>query len=157
MPNWCSNEATFYHTNPEIIQKIKNGAENKDLFETFVPLNGNDGILEASETWGTKWDICEPYIISEEDNLIVIRFDTAWSPPIEFYQKLEQNYGVEIKAFFYEPGMAFMGGYESGNEWDHPWPQTPEDYENIPSELDNAFGISDHWYDEGIEEYAEGL
>jgi len=34
----------------------------------------------ACNNWGTKWDACDPLLTHEED-LDIIGFDTAWSPP----------------------------------------------------------------------------
>ena len=154
MPNWCSNTAVFRHTDPEMIKTIKEGIENHNLFEIFIPVEeGKD----AASLWGTKWDICEPQIIDSSDQYVEVVFQTAWSPPLEFYEMVENVHEIEVEALFYESGMAFMGGYKDGQTWDHPWPETPEDYDNIPDELDNAFGIHEYWWSEGIEEYAEGV
>jgi len=154
MPNWCSNHATFRHSDPEIIKIIKLGIENKNLFEVFIPIEeGKD----ASSLWGTKWDIDEPHMVDYGDDYVQVVFQTAWSPPLEFYETIEREHEIEVEALFYEPGMAFMGGYCDNETWDHPWPETPEDYNNIPEALEIAFNIREYWYEEGIEEYAEGL
>lgn len=96
--------------------------------------------------WGTKWDVGadgQP-AIEQDANSLTLNFDSAWSPPIEAYTKLE-SLGFEIRALYYEPGMAFCGIYECGcddffevagmsSEWCK---------ENLPVELDEAYGISD--------------
>lgn len=153
MPNWCSNVVLFTHNDPKIIQKIKRGIEEQNLFETFIPCK--ESITDQVTAWGTKWDICEPDILDNTENSITVRFQTAWSPPLEFYRQIEENENIKIDALFYESGMCFMGGYKDGYEWEHPWPETPEDYNQIPPELDEAFGIREYWYSEGIEEYAQ--
>jgi len=96
--------------------------------------------------WGTKWD-ANP--IDTFDDLpdgatsVCLSFDTAWSPPIEFYENLEEQ-GFRIEAFYYEPGMAFCGVYEDGCddqfdiEGDSDWVE-----KHIPRRIDEAFAISE--------------
>lgn len=45
-------------------------------------------------------------------------FDTAWSPPIEFYDHIVAR-GFDVEAYYHEPGMAFAGAYhtESGDTY----------------------------------------
>jgi hypothetical protein len=72
-----------------------------------------------------------------------LSFDTAWSPPIEFYENLEEQ-GFRIEAFYYEPGMAFCGVYEDGCddqfdiEGDSDWVE-----KHIPRRIDEAFAIAE--------------
>jgi hypothetical protein len=144
MPNWCNNVACFSHENPEMIAKIANVKEN--LFAEFFPIPE-----EQKENWysynlenfGTKWDV-EPDIIDQEDNSITIVFDSAWSPPIEFYNQMLQL-GFEISATYEESGMAFCGMYENGedNYLDYSDMTPDEIRENYP-EFDNEFNLADN-------------
>ena len=101
--------------------------------------------------WGTKWDVCEAYCDQHEPNLLVASYDTAWSPPIAFYEKMKEL-GFTVRAFYYEPGMAFCGNWDDGDdnyysiEGNSKWVS-----ENIPDEIDSEFGISEGmaiWEDE---------
>ena len=70
--------------------------------------------------WGTKWDIGTEGLEYTEhgDGTAEISgwFDSAWSPPIEAYQKFdaENDSDCYITASFHEPGMDFGGFYETG-------------------------------------------
>ena len=90
--------------------------------------------------WGTKWDIGyrsehgdRPEI---EDGAIRVSFDSAWSPPIAAYEKLEAM-GFDIEAYYYEPGMGFCGEYRDGNDETY---QTSDP----PKHIDRIFGISEN-------------
>lgn len=107
--------------------------------------------------WGTKWDIGSEYPAERHDaNNITLTFDSAWSPPIEAYGRLEEL-GFEVEAYFYEPGMAFCGTYEDGCEdsisietCSYDWAQA-----NIPRNIDEMFGISDEFAQYEAEEEDE--
>ena len=101
--------------------------------------------------WGTKWDICEGFCESHEDKYLTASFDTAWSPPTAFYEKMKEL-GFVVRAFYYEPGMAFCGSWTDGDEefyeikGDSNWVE-----ENIPDHIDYEFGIS-----EGMKAWEDG-
>lgn len=66
--------------------------------------------------WGTKWDVCgedgaDPAV--PEGNDLHISFDSAWSPPVKFYEHME-SLGFEVIAYYHEPGCAFCGRYSNG-------------------------------------------
>ena len=99
--------------------------------------------------WGTKWDIGRS---SERENnaviegkgkkqLVEVSFDSAWSPPVEAYHKLTQM-GYKIKAYYYEPGMAFCGSFIDGGEHTYKiegnssWAA-----KNIPADILDAFNM----------------
>ena len=100
--------------------------------------------------WGTKWEVCEACVTRVSENALTASYDTAWSPPIAFYEKL-QELGFIVKAFYYEPGMAFCGSWDDGDDCfydidgNSDWVE-----ENIPSEIDQAFCIS-----QGMAEWEE--
>jgi len=100
--------------------------------------------------WGTKWDVgadgCSD--ISPDGRMLHTSFDSAWSPPVNAYAKLEQL-GFRVNALFYESGMAFAGSYCDGNcdDFSLEGMSADEIEQNYP-ELDEAFCIS-----ESIREY----
>jgi len=105
--------------------------------------------------WGTKWDV-DPYDKVEYDdqhdkNGITFGFDSAWSPPTGVYEAL-MDQGFEVRAYYYEPGMAFAGVHdEDGDECFDIGGLTSETVKDaIPEALDEMFGIS-----ECIAEYEE--
>jgi hypothetical protein len=112
--------------------------------------------------WGTKWDVGangQPAqdLGTEIGQGLILNFESAWSPPIEAYAKLEEL-GFGIKAFYYEPGMAFVGKWEDGNddyiEYGGETSDTVRDV--IGDELDDMFAISEQMAEwEAEEEEAE--
>lgn len=66
---------------------------------------------------GTKWDwdISYPDIMEELfengfDEDVEIAFNTAWSPPVEFFQYASKLYpNLEFNHYFFEPGAFFFG------------------------------------------------
>lgn len=97
--------------------------------------------------WGTKWDVGDKELCTDdlpiEAGSITFSFDSAWAPPIAFYDHL-QDLGFEVDAYYYEPGMSFCGRYRDGDDHCYEisgnaeWVQ-----ENIPEDIDEMFGIAD--------------
>jgi hypothetical protein len=114
MPNWCVNNVTFSHDDPNKIVELKNAAQEGKLFEYFVPYDGEWDIFWCSENWGTKWDASNIDIQHEDENSVDLWFETAWSPPIAFFNKLEEQ-GFNVSATYDEEGMAFIGEYSTEN------------------------------------------
>ena len=90
--------------------------------------------------WGTKWDIVAQDAELDEGELR-ISFDTAWSPPLEAYDKL-RDMGFYIKAYYYEPGCVFAGIWEDGCEDAYSeWNGSKGAKEMLPEVLDEMFNI----------------
>lgn len=95
------------------------------------------------DQWGTKWDICDASV-SRIGDKVFVDFTTAWSPPLAFYDTMVKDLGFEITAYYYEPGCAFCGMYEDGDNIDYDisggsnWIS-----ENIPSDIDTEMNISE--------------
>ena len=100
--------------------------------------------------WGTKWDVGEQGCsdIHPDGRMLHTYFDSAWSPPVDAYQKLEAL-GFRVEAMFYEGGMGFAGSYSEGSCQDFSLEgMSADDIERDYPELDDCFGIS-----ESIREY----
>ena len=120
MPNWCMNEITITGDSNEIDTLLMNaeGPDETKAFsmEALVPCPNNENWYEWNiNNWGTKWD----FVISKND-LIVIKepnttkvlfnVDTAWSPPLAFWQKVSKLYPfIDIKVYYEEEGIGFIG------------------------------------------------
>ena len=100
--------------------------------------------------WGTKWDVGEQGAsdVHPEGKMLHTFFDSAWSPPVDAYRKLEEL-GFRVEAMFYEGGMAFAGSYSDGNCDDISLEgMSADEIERDYPEIDECFGIS-----ESIREY----
>jgi hypothetical protein len=71
-------------------------------------------------------------------------FDSAWAPPIQFYEKL-MDLGFSVRASYYEPGMCFAGIWEDGDDdyYDLSDMNSEQVREELPEHLDEAYGISE--------------
>lgn len=92
--------------------------------------------------WGTKWDLCDLTASQPFADTVLLHFDTAWSPPIEAYEKLEAL-GFTVLAYYYEAGMQFAGIYQDGNDDCYQnWGDSKGATATLPSELDETFEIA---------------
>lgn len=150
MPNWCSNTLTLSHGDPAEITRAADAFRRGDLFNEFVPLpkdqeeNWYDWHIS---NWGTKWDVGgDGYDvdISDDGRVMTVNFDSAWSPPIQWYENM-LSLGFGVQAMYYEPGMCFAGKYdESGDEpYEFSGLTSDEVRDMLPDDLDDQFGIAD--------------
>ena len=110
--------------------------------------------------WGTKWDVGQEGAQTRDDaNRLTATFESAWSPPINAYEKL-MDLGFEVRAYYYEPGMAFAGIWDNGDDdfYDYGGMKAAQVAEEFPTELDEMFAISEsmaEWEAENAEETEE--
>jgi hypothetical protein len=130
MPNWCSNKLTI--TGPEAdVRSLKEKAaghcpwlkpEETEVevlnFHSFVPVPGevlNAGDDSAGdhwerENWGCKWGTVNSTILDEWPGCVIFKFDTAWSPPMEFLEAVAKQWpALQFVLAYEEPDMAFKG------------------------------------------------
>ena len=119
MPNWCECQLIIKSNNKEELNKFyedNKGENNIPLsFNKSLPLpenQANNWYGWRVQNWGTKWDLDEETIFSNNNYLDYI-FSTAWSPPLDWlnyvsviYPKL--NFYIE----YGEGGMNFAGQVE---------------------------------------------
>jgi len=106
--------------------------------------------------WGTKWDVGRnqeqpPRRFPPKATQITLTFDSAWSPPIQFFDHLRELEGFNITAYCFEPGVGFCGVYRDGELTDFNIPSNLEDLATLPRDLVKAFAI-DEWVEQTIEE-----
>lgn len=139
---------------PDSPEQIDLAAKEKANLEKHGFANWYDWSVA---NWGTKWDVGnEDGISSVDESSISVYFDSAWAPPIGFYEHMTEELGWNVEAYYYEPGMSFVGKWTEGEdeeyaiEGDSKWV-----VENIPAELDEMFQISanmETWEEEANEE-----
>lgn len=144
MPNWCDNTVTLTHKKPEQLTRVVVAAEREGLFEEFVPHPKNTENVDNSlgwniDHWGTKWE-AQVHSIDLDENSISLSFDTAWGPPIAFYDKMTEL-GFNVEAKYCELGMDFIGLYENG----HDEAYVASESENVPVNLSEYYGLEDHF------------
>jgi hypothetical protein len=110
--------------------------------------------------WGTKWDVgADGNPAQDIPGGLMLGFESAWAPPCAAYEKLTEQ-GFRIRAMYFEPGMAFAGIWEDGIDdfYEYGGLDSAGIAEELPVELDEAFGISEsvaEWEEENKEEENE--
>ena len=177
MPNWCNNGITLRHGDPAMIQRAAKALQEGTFLQEFIPcpkelteavanFTTNDDLVAKHgysswydfniANWGTKWDVSADNVEIQDPNTLTAGFDSAWAPPTNAYERLV-DLGFEVTAYYYEPGMGFVGKFDNGYDdyfeiggYDS---TTVRDY--IGEELDDYFGISESmadWEEENQEE-----
>lgn len=127
MPNWCSNELTIHGADvPKIIDIMQ---KSDNVFESLI---GNDpSVSKPIVDWynhnvnwfGTKWDVSHDqvcWVDTNDTTWLTVSFETAWAPPIQFFETLCNKYNISSASLKYdECGMNFSGvvnfdGYNIG-------------------------------------------
>ena len=119
-------------------------AENREKYGY-----GNWYDFQVNE-WGTKWDVGGDgqSDIHPDGKMLHTSFDSAWSPPVNAYYKLEEL-GFTVNAMYYEGGMCYAGQFTDGCDQEISIEGlSADDIERDHPELDECFGIS-----ESIREY----
>jgi hypothetical protein len=146
MPNWCANSTTFKHDDPKLITRLKNAYLDGKLFTEFAPPPADIGENWYNwniENWGTKWDVAgrDDGVVDLKKNEITLFFDTAWSPPLEFYIALE-DIGFVVEGYYYEPGMNYVGKWDENGDDCYEIPETVEAIaEVIPSDIEQCWNL----------------
>jgi len=123
MPNWCLNNVTINHDDPAKLNELLDAYKRGELMEHFLPTpKDENGELDKDwydwrcDNWGTKWDVGgeTEFVDRRDHNTVVLSFDSAWAPPIMFYEFMKRKHGFDIRASYFEPGMAFCGEWIDG-------------------------------------------
>jgi hypothetical protein len=154
MPNWCMNNLYISHNDPSKLQEFVDAYNSGKTCEHYLPVPAeyyeDNGAFPrwydyCVNTWGTKWDFGkdeyeDPAVV--EDNKVSISFNTAWSPPIQFYEKLvELDYNV--RSTYFEPGMAFCGIWDNGVDNYIEYGGVDDKRDIIPVALWNEYGMDE--------------
>ena len=176
MPNWCDNSFRVSHSDPKQITRFVDAFKRGELCNEFIPvpeeLKGsvadgktNEALVEATgysswydfcvNEWGTKWDVGgDDGYIDHDETSAQGSFQSAWSPPMGLMVVLEQE-GFTVEFMYYEPGMNFAGVYSDGYDDFYELADTADEVEEqLPSELNETFGISENmrqWEEENDE------
>jgi len=82
----------------------------KELGETVGQERPYGGYTWESRHWGCKWGGCDTQLISSGSGSLQYDFSTPWGPPIEFFEKISQDWPtLNFMLSYEEPGMGFRG------------------------------------------------
>ena len=120
MPNWCENRVCFKHSDPTKLAELDVALREGKALQYLHPMPSElEGTTAPSDTpnwydwcvnnWGTKWDV-DAEVLHQEDCFVQYRFDSAWSPPISFLEKVCKDFpSLSFELEYYEPGMGYAG------------------------------------------------
>ena len=89
---------------------------DEQISELVKKYGAEDWYYWSINNWGCKWDARDIHIEESNDVFLHLCFNTPWSPPIDFYTKLANEYKVEITATYTEESVAFCGRFQSSVE-----------------------------------------
>jgi hypothetical protein len=156
MPNWCQNKLTVSHDDPSMLDRFVQAYNAGKVCNEFIPKPDDigDGWFDwCIKNWGTKWDVGADIGTDHEeryglkatvvDNEANCSFDSAWSPPIGLYEKLDEL-GYKVHASYFEGGMCFCGiwvdGYDNYIEY--------KTKDEIPVGVWNDFNLDEYFTEE---------
>jgi len=146
MPNWCANAVMIKATTLESSEKLKQLETHLNdknyLFDFFIK---PDEELSGVEQWGTKWQVTPESFYLDGDSMEMY-FDSAWSPPIKFYEVIHEEFDFDVNATFVEMGVNFIGYYVNGNYEEDQF--VPDDFDY---EADNYYEVMDEIKDKYFE------
>lgn len=119
--------STFFPC-PEPLRNTTHGLENDPSTKKTAELRRQANIADygyedwymwSIGEWGTKWDVgkergARSLSVKKGAQQVKLKFDSAWSPPLDFYEKMTVEKGYEINAYYFEPGMGFCGTWRKG-------------------------------------------
>ena len=132
MPNWCWNNLSVSGDEiqlREFVEKSLVSPEENEIhdgtgfsFEGTLPRGDRKDWYDWSiENWGTKWDACEPRIDHNDKDYFSVSFETAWAPPIDWIDNIQQDFpDLCFELEYEELGMCFGGLLQAQYEviWD---------------------------------------
>jgi len=163
MPNWCNNTMTVSgdpEKVAEFVEQQKAVALDPDGtpigeslldFDQVVPMpsvlrNRKSPSDDKSITWyewavanwGTKWGACDVgYDYKEGNDTVLYDFSSAWSPPVDWFEKVIEYYPwLDFQLEWEEGGMGFAGKLTGTKgivgtieEWTIIWDEEAGEYE----------------------------
>ena len=157
MPNWCSNNFRIVGST-ESLKPLWEQIDRENKFLEVIKPIGEWDYGNAVEAWGTKWDVNTDGMefTDNGDGTAEISgfFDSAWSPPVAAFQTLSEDLdSCYLELCYFEPGMCFVGYWDSEGADDHYTIDPEEEDMGIPAYLEEEWCVSD-WFrtDEDDEE-----
>ena len=144
------NNLTVEHDDPTMVDRFEKAYNAGNTCNEFisVPEDIGEGWYNfCVNNWGTKWDFGgagnRGLDATRVGNQVSCTFDSAWAPPVGLYEKLVEL-GYDVKASYWEPGMAFCGTWDNG--FDNYMEYT--DHNEIPVGLWNEYNMDEFFEDE---------
>ena len=99
--------ANFIHPPQHALESGEYWATNGFQGGETVGNTPNNWYNWNNKYWGTKWDACEPDVMSIDDTLVTYSFNTAWAPPMPVFEAMVRQF----------PRLGFFIRYEEEQGW----------------------------------------
>ena len=146
MPNWCNNSVEIYHTDPAMIERVREAFNKGGLLQEFIPIPtdlqivaGSVPVAEEAEhklkeefnritygytnwydfcvnEWGTKWEIGADGNPAQDIPGGLMLGFDSAWSPPIAAYEKLMAMGFRITAMYYEPGMGFAGVWDNGDD-----------------------------------------
>lgn len=103
MPNWCYNQIEVSDPKGQFCKELSSLNREDYLFNSMLPTD------DCYAEWGTRDVSIRDFLVSVEKDYAYFQGDTAWGPPIEFFQNMSAEHGISVTLYYEEPGMDFTG------------------------------------------------
>jgi hypothetical protein len=115
--NYALSEHELRFYSAEQIEKVEKTV-HEFTFNSLLPVPQDvlkQGYSDAgyhwqTNHWGTKWDVAGSANIEEEANKLIYTFQTAWSPPIKWFQQVSEMFpNLSFSMHYDDEGGGFAG------------------------------------------------
>jgi hypothetical protein len=107
MPNYCKNVIDILGEYNSLRGIVAVGFDFNAICPE--PDDVEDWYDWRMKNWGCKWNAIDPELTWFSNHHLLIKFDTAWYPPISLLQCLSKKENLLIRFSYDEEGVGFYG------------------------------------------------
>ena len=156
MANHCRNILFASHTDRQRAVALRESFLKDEFFNYFIPRKSPDVDGKwCLKYWGCKSEAWHRGSAFNSGNLIVLSFDTAWTPPIGVYKSMVAE-GWDLIAYYSEPGCEFCGRFSNDNDayFEFTDAASADIRRHLPADIDNIFDLSSRMF---VAEYRDAI
>jgi len=144
MANDCRNILFASHTDRQRVVALSESFLKDEFFNAFIQQKSPDIDRDwCFRHWGCSAEAQHRGSTFLSGNLIVLSFDTPWTPPIGVYKAMVAS-GWDLIAYYSEPGCGFCGRFSNDNDayFEFSDAASADLRRHLPADIDNIFDIS---------------
>lgn len=107
----------FENLFPTPVDLVGTTSPNKTPNRELIDKHGADNWYDWQlKNWGIKWGACNSMLEDHSDKHAFYIFESPWSPPIKFFEKVSKDFPtISFILEYEESGMEFYGTAEIAN------------------------------------------